>query len=199
MLTASEDETARLWDAADGRELATLKGHTAAVERAAFARHGKLILTSSGDNTVRLWPFPWSSPVELIDTGIARVPRCLFEWERRNLFVAEEVPAWCYTLAKPPYRPRRYGFSYETIDAARAKRLGLASGEGLAVERVIRGLSADHAGLKADDVLLQADGAPVADRTAFTDALDRLPAGGSIRLVVLRAGRRLDIELKPAF
>ena len=199
LLTASEDDTARLWDAADGREMAVLKGHTAPVDSATFARDGKLIVTSSGDNTVRLWPFPWTTLAELIDTGIARVPRCLFEWERRNLFVAEEVPAWCYTLAKPPYRPRRYGFSYEAIDAARAKRLGLASAEGLAVERVIRGLPADLAGLKADDVLLQADGAPVADRKAFTEALDRLPAGGRMRLTVLRAGQRLQIELKPAF
>jgi S1-C subfamily serine protease len=135
----------------------------------------------------------------LIDTGIARVPRCLFEWERRKLFVAEEVPAWCYALAKPPYRPRRYGFSYDAIDAARAKRLGLPGAEGLAIDRVIRGLPADLAGLKTDDVLLQADGVPVVDRKTFTEALDRLPAGGNMRLTVLRGEQRLEVELKPAF
>jgi hypothetical protein len=198
-LTASEDDTARLWDVADGRELAVLKGHTAPVEKAVFGPDGKLVVTTSGDNTVRLWPFPWTSLAELIDTGIARVPRCLFEWERRSLFVAEEVPAWCYTLAKPPYRPRRYGFSYDAVDAARAKRLGLASTEGLAVDRIIRGLPADLAGLKVDDVLLQADGSPVADRKAFTEALDRVPPRGSMRLTVVRAGQRLQIELKAGF
>jgi hypothetical protein len=199
LLTASEDDTARLWDAADGRELAVLRGHTAPVESAVFSRDGKLIATTSSDSTVRLWPFPWTSAAELIDTAIARVPRCLFEWERRNLFVGDDVPAWCYALAKPPFRPRRYGFSYDAVDAARARRLGLASPEGLAVDRIIRGLTADQAGLKVDDVLLQADGAPVSDRRAFTEALDRVPPRGSMRLTVLRAGQRLEIELKAGF
>ena len=75
----------------------------------------------------------------------------------------------------------------------------MAGTEVLVVDRVIRGLPADLAGLKVDDVLLQADGAPISDRKVFTDALGRLPAGGSMRLKVLRGSQRLQIELKPAF
>jgi len=54
ILTASEDKTARLWDA-NGKELATLRGHTGPVYSAVFSPDGQRILTASDDKTVRLW------------------------------------------------------------------------------------------------------------------------------------------------
>ena len=54
ILTASYDNTARLWDR-DGKPLATLKGHTDMVTSAVFAPDGGRILTASDDNTARLW------------------------------------------------------------------------------------------------------------------------------------------------
>jgi WD40 repeat protein len=54
ILTASADETARLWDH-DGKPLATLRGHTGRINRAVFAPDGGRILTASEDNTARLW------------------------------------------------------------------------------------------------------------------------------------------------
>ena len=53
--TASGDNTARLWDAASGRELLVLKGHGAAVSSVAFSPDGARIATASNDNTARLW------------------------------------------------------------------------------------------------------------------------------------------------
>jgi hypothetical protein len=156
-------------------------------------------VTASYDKTVRIWDFPWTSVAELIDVGIARAPRCLVGRERRSLFLEEEAPEWCYALAKAPYRPRRYGFVHTAIDAARAARLRLDAPEGVVVGRVDKGLSARAAGLRVDDVVLAADGAPVPDQQSLTAALDRVPPNGSIRLTVLRAGQRLEIELKPAF
>src|SRR5208337_5005564 len=55
VLTASSDNTARLWDAASGAALITLKGHDDRVNSAAFSPHGKQVLTASSDNTARLW------------------------------------------------------------------------------------------------------------------------------------------------
>jgi hypothetical protein len=199
VVTASGDGTARLWDPADGREIAVLKGHTKDVVSAVFSRDGKWVVTASRDGKVRIWSLPWSSVVDLIDAGIARVPRCLSSLERRDLFLARGAPAWCYAPAKAPYRPSRYGFTPSALDEARAKRLRLPSAEGLLVGRVLKGLPADVAGLRLNDVVLAADGAPLADPKSLTDALDRVPTGASIRLTVLRAGQRLDIVLKPAF
>jgi WD40 repeat protein len=54
ILTASYDDTARLWDG-NGRLLATLEGHTGAVINAVFSSDGSRVLTASNDYTARLW------------------------------------------------------------------------------------------------------------------------------------------------
>jgi WD40 repeat protein len=54
VVTTSDDDTARLWSLS-GRELATLRGHTADVSAAAFSADGHYILTESKDSTARLW------------------------------------------------------------------------------------------------------------------------------------------------
>ncbi|MBX0331371.1 hypothetical protein K2Z83_27340 [Oscillochloris sp. ZM17-4] len=52
ILTASYDNTARLWGAA-GQPLATLSGHTGTVTSAVFSPDGRRILTASDDGTAR--------------------------------------------------------------------------------------------------------------------------------------------------
>jgi hypothetical protein len=54
VVTASDDNTARLWDADTGTEAAVLKGHTGTVLSAAFSPDGKRVVTASDDNTARL-------------------------------------------------------------------------------------------------------------------------------------------------
>ena len=55
VVTASDDGTARLWDAATGKEIAVLRGHDKLVRRAAFSPDGTRVVTASNDNTARLW------------------------------------------------------------------------------------------------------------------------------------------------
>jgi WD40 repeat protein len=54
VLTASWDRTARLWNAADGRELHRLS-HDGEVWAASFSPDGRTIATASEDRTARLW------------------------------------------------------------------------------------------------------------------------------------------------
>src|SRR5580700_12242315 len=53
--TASEDKTARVWNAATGELLHTLSGHADAVFAAPFSPDGSKIATVSADLTPRLW------------------------------------------------------------------------------------------------------------------------------------------------
>jgi WD40 repeat protein len=56
IVTASWDNTARLWDAESGQPISEpLTGHTAAVASAAFSPDGKRIVTASSDRTAQLW------------------------------------------------------------------------------------------------------------------------------------------------
>ena len=55
VVTASDDNTARVWDAETGREIATLEGHDGSVLTAAFSPDGKRVVTASYDNTARVW------------------------------------------------------------------------------------------------------------------------------------------------
>src|SRR6516225_7957932 len=55
VVTASDDNTARIWDAESGGEIAVLKGHTDNVLSAAFSGDGKRVATASRDRTARIW------------------------------------------------------------------------------------------------------------------------------------------------
>ena len=55
VLTASWDNTARLWDVASGQELRALRGHEEGVTSAQFSADGNTVLTASWDKTARLW------------------------------------------------------------------------------------------------------------------------------------------------
>ena len=54
-MTASDDKTARIWDARTGAQLAMLSGHGDLVLSAAYSPDGTSIVTASADKTARIW------------------------------------------------------------------------------------------------------------------------------------------------
>ena len=55
IVTASNDKTARIWDAHTGVELAVLSGHDDHVASAAYSPDGTRVVTASDDKTARIW------------------------------------------------------------------------------------------------------------------------------------------------
>jgi WD40 repeat protein len=89
ILTASRDQTARLWDT-EGNLLAVLRGHAGEVNSAVFDPLGDRILTASGDGTVRVW---LARPEDLLKLADERITREFTEAERERytgLLIEEE-------------------------------------------------------------------------------------------------------------
>jgi len=55
IVTASEDQTARVWDANSGTLIIKLQGHTGEVNSASFSPDGSRVVTASNDETARVW------------------------------------------------------------------------------------------------------------------------------------------------
>ena len=55
VVTASDDRTARLWDAQSGDPLGEMVGHTRALLSVQFSRDSQRVVTTSEDQTARLW------------------------------------------------------------------------------------------------------------------------------------------------
>ena len=54
-VSASEDNTLKVWDLESGRELRTLEGHSAGVTGVAVSPDGRRAVSASGDNTLKVW------------------------------------------------------------------------------------------------------------------------------------------------
>jgi WD40 repeat protein len=66
VVTASEDNTAQVWDAATGNRVAVLEGHSGRLLAAAFSPDGRRVITASTDHTARLWNIKQGTPSAII-------------------------------------------------------------------------------------------------------------------------------------
>ena len=66
LVTASFDQTLKLWDIATQSTLRTMVGHTGIVLTVDVSPNGKIIASGSSDRTIRLWDVPNSDPVSTI-------------------------------------------------------------------------------------------------------------------------------------
>jgi WD40 repeat protein len=100
IVTASEDRTARIWDAATGKEITVLRGHERerSVTSAAFSPDGARIVTASMDGTARIWHVHYAmmSINNLVSEACLRRLRGLSTLARDEMRLAgyaDEVPA----------------------------------------------------------------------------------------------------------
>lgn len=93
-------------------------------------------------------------------------------------------------------QPLWTGLRLTAVDPEMARRQGLPVDRGALVQRVYPESPAERAGLRAGDVLVRAQGEPVAHREDLNTALYSVPADTPLTVVVRREDRDLELELR---
>jgi hypothetical protein len=76
VVSASEDQTLKLWESNTGRELATLRGHDGPVIDCGISPDGSTIVSASWDTTVKLWDLATCSPQATLRGHAGPVTSC---------------------------------------------------------------------------------------------------------------------------
>jgi len=93
-------------------------------------------------------------------------------------------------------RNRRIGITTQPLTQQLADYFGVAEGRGLLVASVEANSPAARAGLKAGDVIVEADGEKIATAFALARALNRR-TDGDVTLTVVRDRRRITLKVTP--
>jgi hypothetical protein len=88
VVTASADNTARLWDARTGRKIGEPMTHQGRVLSAQFNRDGTQVVTASEDGTVRLWDARTGKPLGVTMMHQDRVLSARFSPDGRQVVTA---------------------------------------------------------------------------------------------------------------
>lgn len=151
VVTASDDKTARVWDAATGRQLLILRGHDGPVYDATFAGPNH-VATASGDGTVRIWDV---APLPLVrtfgGTAVAVSPDgdtvAVTDRGRRRVTLQRTTSGRRLLSWRTP--------AYATVLAGDGSAVAVDNGEGVTTVRRVAGGTAlraegSFAGLSAD-------------------------------------------------
>jgi PDZ domain len=85
-------------------------------------------------------------------------------------------------------------YTDEPSDSLR-EHLGI-DGDAILVERVIKGLSADKAGIKDKDIIVSINGSDGLSPSGLTQLLSKQEPGNEIKIVLLRKGQKMKINTK---
>jgi len=88
ILTASADNTARVWNAANGQLLAILQGHTGPVRSAVFSPDGQRVVTASYDHTARVWNAANGQPLATLQGHTGPVRSAVFSPDGQRVVTA---------------------------------------------------------------------------------------------------------------
>jgi WD40 repeat protein len=78
VLSASQDQTVRVWNIAEAKEVKKLTGHKNWITSLALSPDGKLAVTTCDDLTVKLWNLETGKEVDSLDLGGASdVAKCV--------------------------------------------------------------------------------------------------------------------------
>lgn len=93
--------------------------------------------------------------------------------------------------------PRRgaLGASFSPIPAEQAQTLGIKAGQGVVVVSVTKDLTAEKAGLRPGDILVEINSKPVLQPTVGTIIRD-IPSGGEVEFMIFRGSASMTLKTK---
>ncbi|MBO0754991.1 MAG: TIR domain-containing protein, partial [Bradyrhizobiaceae bacterium] len=108
IVTASSDNTARIWDAANGKEIKVLRGHDGAVLSAAFSPDGTRIVTASKDKTARIWNVATGNVIKVLRGHEGDVISAAFSQDGTRIVTASSMSLEAQTqdLGLSPFTAR---------------------------------------------------------------------------------------------
>jgi WD40 repeat protein len=83
--SGSYDNTARIWDARTGQEVAKMNGHTRYVTSVVFSPDGSQIASGSEDNTARIWDARTGQELANMDGYTNHVTSAVFSSDAQKL------------------------------------------------------------------------------------------------------------------
>jgi WD40 repeat protein/serine/threonine protein kinase len=90
VLTASDDGTARVWDAETGNVLVQFTGHTNRLTSAEFSPDGKRVVTASHDKTARVWDAESGKALVTLTGHTGRIRMASFSPDGKRVLTAAE-------------------------------------------------------------------------------------------------------------
>ncbi len=90
VLTASDDKTARIWDAKTGAELIRFEGHCSGVRSAVFSADGQRVLTASDDKTARIWDAKTGAELIRFEGHCSGVRSAVFSADGQRVLTASD-------------------------------------------------------------------------------------------------------------
>lgn len=146
---------------------------------------------------------PGNSGGALVDLQgrLVGVPSAIYSKSGGSIGIGFAIPAtvvkFVVEQAKTGSVVRRpwLGATLQTVTADVAEGLGLDRPIGALVTGLVRNGPAAQAGLKIGDLLTTVDGIEVDDPDAFGFRFGTRPLGGSVKVELLRAGKKLDLAI----
>ncbi len=125
VVTASSDQTAKLWDVETAGELQSFAQHTGPLYCLAVSADGRTLVTGAQDNTLRIWDLPLSHPVRKITEPGPAITDIVFSPDGKSLLagaVDHGVRLFDFSAGTPavalPAAALRTGHAGEVLAAA---------------------------------------------------------------------------------
>lgn len=88
------------------------------------------------------------------------------------------------------------GVGYQELTPELADFYGISDAKGVVLTEVVEDSAAEKAGLKYDDIIIEFNGQPVEKADAFRNRVAILKPGTTVKIVVLRDGKRRTFNVK---